>query len=140
MLQAVSRFLTVLDQRKINYDHYPAEEDRKERVRVDFSGDHVNNLTMVFFFDDDGESVNIKCFSICKVTPDKLMDIYVKLNELNYNYRWIKFYLDEDNEVTQSGDAIIDEETAGEECFELLGRYVNILDDCYPEIMKALWA
>lgn len=141
MLASVENFINTLEEKKIKFSHYPPQGERTtEVVKIDYSGKHGNDLSFTFFFDPTGDTVNVKMFSICKVGEEKLMNMYVTLNEINYEYRWIKMYMDNDNEVTASGDAIINPETAGEECFEILLRYLSILDDAYPRIMKALWA
>ena len=133
-------FKSYLEQKDVNYSYFQPEEDRKEAIRVGFSGKNANDIRVLFIFDDNGTSVNVKSFEIAKSSSDKLMDIYVLLNELNYEYRWVKFYVDSDNEVTVSGDAITDEANAGEELFEILVRYIQIIDEVYPRIMKVIWA
>ena len=45
-----------------------------------------------------------------------------------------------DNELIVKMDAILDMDTCGEECKELIYRTVGICDEAYPTIMKALWA
>jgi len=140
MSLVAQNFISVLESKQLRYDYNPATETRNENVIVGFSADNVKNLRLIFFFDGNGRSVNIKCFSICKVPDEKLINVFVILNKLNYDYRWVKYYLDDDNEVTLSGDAILDDDSSGDECFEILVRYVNILDECFPEIMKAIWA
>jgi len=133
-------FKAHLDNSGIKYSYYEPEEGRAEAIRITFGGKHAESITVTFFFDKDANSINIKCFSIAKIPAEKLMDIYVVLNELNAQYRWVKFYIDSDNEITVSGDAITDVATAGAECEEILVRYINIIDEVYPRIMKALWA
>lgn len=137
-------FKAHLDNKDIKYTYYAPDENRNEAIKVAFSGDNAESISILFFFDkkDDGDttSINIKSFSIAKVPTDKLMNLYVALNELNAEYRWVKFYIDKDNEVTVSGDAITDEESAADELEEILLRYINIIDEVYPRIMKALWA
>ena len=133
------KFKSTLENEGVHYDYSPASEERDEYIRVTFSGKNANTLSTVFFFDGNGKSVNVKSYGIANVAEDSLMRMYVKLNELNAQYRWVKFYINSENEVTVSGDAIIDEETGGEECFEICMRYVRIIDECYPGIMKTLW-
>ena len=141
MLEVVASFINTLEEKEIKYRHTAPEKDGdREIIRVGYKGDHGNDLDFVFIFDDNNRSVNIKVWSICKVSEEKLVDMYVTLNELNYEYRWIKLYLDSDNEVTLSGDAVLSEMSAGDECFELLVRYLGILDDIFPRLMKVIWA
>ena len=140
MSLVAERVKMFLDQKGVRYDYYERTESRNEAIKVGFKGDNADSVELYFFFDEDGNSVNIKSFSIAKVSSGKLVDMYVLANELNNEYRWVKFYLDSDNEVTVSGDAIISPETAGEECYEIIMRYVGIIDDVYPRIMKVIWA
>ena len=52
-------------------------------------------------------------------------------------YRW---YLDDDREVTAAVDAVITADTIGAVAYELVQRGVNIIDENYPKVMKALWS
>lgn len=61
-------------------------------------------------------------------------------NLLNQKWRWFKFYLDTDDEYTVSVDAIIDLYTAGEECYELIQRMTDVIDNSYPLIMQSIWS
>lgn len=140
MSLAAESFKKSLEKREYRYSYLPENEEHNEMMRLTFSADNKDHIEIIFFFDEDGNRVNVKCFSIAKVPDTALMNVYVKLNELNEKYRWVKFYIDSDNEVTVSGDAIIDDETAGEECFEICARYIGIIDECYPELMKAMWS
>ena len=42
--------------------------------------------------------------------------------------------------MTVADDAILLPESAGAEVFELMMRMAGIIDQAYPELMKALWA
>lgn len=140
MSYIVETVKSYLDSEGIRYTHFEKEEKRDEAIKISYSTTNADSVSVILFFDDDGNSVNAKSFSIAKVPAAKVMDAHVLLNDLNYEYRWVKFYLDKDNEVTVSGDAIIGPDTAGAECLEIVRRYVNIIDDVYPRIMKVIWA
>ena len=58
----------------------------------------------------------------------------------NAKYRWVKFYIDDDNDICVRSDAILDEGTCGEECREIILRMIGIIDESYPVFMKARWA
>ena len=140
MSYVAERVKSHLEEKDVRYDYYERTESRNEAIKVSYRGDNAESVSVIIFFDEDGESINAKSFSIAKVPSAKLMDIYVLLNEINHEYRWVKFYVDSDDEVTVSGDAIINETTAGEECLEIIHRYVGIIDEVYPRIMKVIWA
>ena len=85
-------------------------------------------------------STIVRIFSIARVPKNKTAAVLEVLNALMIEYRWLRFYLDSDNEVTAAIDAVITEETAAPVAGELLARGLNIVDDIYPRIMKVLWA
>ena len=134
------RVKSFLEEKDVRYDYFERTEERNEAIKVSYRGDNAESVSVILFFDEDGESINVKSFSIAKVPSAKMMDMYVLMNEINNEYRWVKFYLDSDDEVTVSGDAIISAETAGDECLEIIHRYVGIIDEVYPRIMKVIWA
>lgn len=103
-------------------------------VRLGYRGDNFEGLTFTFAFDDDGESVALRVFSIAKFDKEDLPHAYRFCSMMNMEYRWIKFYVDRDDEFTAAIDAVISPETAGEECYELLGRAVAIVDDVYGKL------
>lgn len=140
MSLVAERIKAHFDAKEIRYDYYEPNESRNEAIRVSFGAKNKDSISLLLFIDEDGNSINVKSFSVAKVPENKLMDMYVCLNDLNNQYRWVKFYVDSDNEVTVSGDAIVDEASAGEECLEIVIRYIGIIDDVYPNIMKTLWA
>ena len=45
-----------------------------------------------------------------------------------------------DNDLVMHDDAIVDVDSAAEECFELLVRMLKISEDIKPRIMKAIYA
>ena len=140
MSYVVEKIKQYFDEKGVRYEHFEKSEKRDEALRIVYGGDNADAIKIILFFDEDGGSLNVKSFTIAKVPTAKLMETYVVLNELNNEYRWVKFYVDSDNEVTAAGDAIIDDATAGEECYEIVQRYVNIIDAVYPRIMKVIWA
>ncbi len=140
MSLAAEKFTKFLDEKGLRYEYFERKEGRNEAVRIGYKAENAESISVMFFFDDNERSINVKSFSIVKVPADKLLDIYVLLNGLNCEYRWVKFYVDDDNEVTVSGDAIIDLNSVGEECFEMMLRYIHIIDEVYPRLMKTIWS
>lgn len=128
-------FMSHMDRVGVKYS------DIDERVvRVTYTGDNLKSIPINVFFDKDGEGiVQLACWNIANF-KDKFAAGVLACNNLNSEYRWVKYYLDSDTDVRCCLDAYIDEETCGEECLNLVRRMVNIIDDSYPTFMKALWA
>ena len=120
-----------LNARNLKYDL----SDDKPVIFIKFSGDHINGQSFTLIIDDDGESVALRVFSIFKFEAGQLADAYEFCNKVNNQYRWMRFYVDSDDEFTAAIDAVITPSTAGAECVEILGRAVNIVDSVYGELM-----
>jgi hypothetical protein len=116
-------------------------EDRDEfLVKVTYSGDNLKSIPVYVFFDKDGDPlVQFKCWDIANFKEKEAKGI-LACNEINKQYRWVKFYLDDDADIVASIDAYIDASTCGEECLSLVRRVVNITDAAYPTFAKAVWA
>ena len=115
-------------------------EQKENVIKVVYTGDNMDSIPVVVIFDKDGDPlVSFKCWSIMsfKNKEDSALKI---CNDLNAEYRWVKFYLDSDIEIAASMDAMIDADTCGEECLTLVKRVVSIVDDVYPRFAKARWS
>lgn len=133
-MTAVQIFAHFLDEQEIRY------EIRNEKtLSITYTGDNAPEIRVLFIFGDDGREVAIRCFSVAKVPDNKLAKAYELCSKLNDDWRWVKFFVDSDNEITAADDAVIEPNTLGEECFELLVRCVRIVDKAYPEIMAMVW-
>lgn len=128
-------FIAHMDAKGVKY------MDKGENVvRVAYSGDNLQSIPVFVFFDKDGDPmVQFKCWEIANFNG--AVDAGIRAcNALNAKYRWVKFYLDKDNDVICECDAYIDVGTCGSECLSLVQRVVNIADDAYPDLMRARYA
>lgn len=131
-----AEYLSYMDDKGIKY-----KEMDERRVRVSYSGDNLTTIPIHVIFDKDGDNlVAFDCWEIAKFKEDKLAAGMVLCNSLNEKFRWVKFYIDSDRDLRCQADAIVDHETVGSECSELVRRMVGIIDQAYPEVMKALWS
>lgn len=135
----MSRYAELYTERLDKGDvRYTKEDDHV--VRVAFKGQNADSITILAVFDEEGgPHVAFRCYSILNF-KDKKEAGALACSEINSQYRWIKFYLDKDNEITGAADAILCEEKAGDICFELLVRMTDIVDESYPTFAKARWA
>lgn len=137
MNSAAKLFCDYLDQKNIKYS-----EIDFDTIRLNYRGGNCPSIPVNFTFSDDGRNVAIHSFSIAKIDKEdgkQYLAALLTCSELNKKYRWVKFYLDDDNEITAEDDAVIDPYTTGEECYKLLRHMVNIIDEAYPIIMTMVW-
>lgn len=135
MLMYKQLFMNYMDQNNIKY------VDRGEnRVRVTYNGDNLNTIPIIVIFDKDGgNTVSFKCWDIANFKNKHDAGINV-CNKLNNHWRWVTFCIDDDGDVAASIDSYVDDFNCGELCMNLVRRMVNIIDEAYPDIARALWA
>ena len=128
-------FMNYMDAKGVKYT------DKGEHVvKVVYNGDNLKSIPVYVFFDKDGDSmIQVYCYEIANFNSNVAAGL-LACNEMNKTYRWVKFYIDKDNDLICSLDAYIDDVTCGEECLKLVRRVVNITDEAYPTFMKALWS
>ena len=125
-----------LDEKEIRYDELDGYA-----IGISTSTDVINSVRIIVGF-GEADSVRpwIKSWSIGTFEGDKYGKALVVCNSMNDKFRWAKFFLNSDKDVVVQEDAVVEEATAGEELFELIVRMLNIMDEAYPEFMKARWA
>lgn len=135
------RFEQALIAHELKYDKVEASIDRP-MFAINFGGGDFsfNHVRINVLFDTDGNSVQLVTGTVVRIPKDKTAQALITCNRCNKRFRWVKFYIDDDNDLIVEADGIIDEMTVGEECIELLFRTVSILDDSYGDFMKAIWA
>ena len=131
-VENLRQFCKRLDREKLIY----TKDEEKKKVTLSYNGDNFKSLKFVFLFDDDGESVAIRVWSIEEFTAAQLSDACEFCNRMNNDYRWLTFYIDSDNELTARVDAILSQPSVADECLELLRRTVRIVDKVCGELYK----
>ena len=131
-----SLFKAFLDRKGIRY-----KEGNMGAISIIYNTDNAKSVEVFVAFDDDGKNrVTLISFTIGEFPQSQFAKALVTCNAMNRKYRWVKFYVNDDNCITVSSDAILDEDTCGDECFEYVYRMIRIVDEVYPEFMKARWA
>lgn len=128
------------------------DEFRKQdlKFKVEQIGDNwVLTLTIngkaasyefLFIKDDDvGNDVSVRVFDIVKFPEDRWDKALEVLNHVQQEYRYVRLTLDSKGGVDAQYDFPVEYKNIGEGAFEILLRMTNILDDCYSDLMRALW-
>ena len=136
MLDAMKLTMAYFDSKEIPYDKNEERNVIEARMGIENKG-----LFRVLIIFDTDTIVNIRSYEFCQF-PDNKKDIMFKVcSRVNANYRWVKFFVDEeDNTITISNDAVIQLDSCAEEICELVFRMAGIAQDVYPTFMKALWS
>lgn len=138
LLPVMKRFCDKLEQDNITYS--VVGDDNQGVSILEYIKELSVQLNCVVAFDSEQEyAVQIFIFNLCTI-HNVSVSFMKSLNQLNSRYRWYKFFMDENNNIVLTSDAIIDVSNPHDEIMELLIRGINIAKSSYPDLMKAAWA
>ena len=140
MLPIAEVFVAALD--KANLKHKAVQElpGGESMVVVGVNGKNTS-YDVLFIFDAKGGSVSIRVPRLVTGCPeDKTLNMLDAINDVNARFRWLKLYLDKNQNIVAQADAYANDSVEDSICVKLLIRFVNIIDECYPTLMHALWA
>ena len=127
-------FAACLEEKNLKFDSYETNGG-DSIIDVPYDG----KISKAIFSGDDGQYFSLYIFYE-KVPEEKMTEAVFLCNELNTKYKWVTFFVDTDNDFVFHDDAILSEESAADEAFELLIRMLKIGDDLKPQIMKMIYA
>lgn len=134
MLPCAELFNDLLKSKELHSEYRELDEG-KSMITFPYEGQNFRCI----FSGDKGEYLSLRLF-FEKVPDDKYADVLLVCNALNAQYKWVKFYIDKDNEIALEDDALLSIESAAAEAFELLIRMISIFKDVKPSFMKAIYA
>lgn len=130
------KFLEVLNREGHRYNYMGIDSDDDEQINASFSGDNVDSIDVKIFFDEDLEIVSLRVWRVISFQESDLANVMDKVNELNNDYKFIKFVVDKsDMSVDAKVDCPLrDDANAGEIAYDGLYYIVKLVDAAYPEL------
>ena len=123
----------------LKYKSFSKLPDGRTIMTAGFRQEQVT-FDILFIFESDNRSVYLRVDDLAKVPIDRMYEVLSVLNNLNCQYRWARFYVDKDDEITVQIDHVLVENYSGPVVVELALRIASIVGTGYSEIMKAIWA
>ena len=108
-------------------------------VRAGMSG---KSSTYDFLFiktDAEGNDVAVRVFKVARFKPHQRELALETINEVQKKFRFVRFVLDDDCDVNVEYDFPASYLAIGEGAFDMLIRMTSILDESYPQLMRAVW-
>ncbi len=108
-------------------------------VWLQFGIKNGGNYRIRFISKSDKNDVAVRVFAFISVEKDQIGKILPALNSLNSKYRFVKFVCEDDGNINIEYDFLWSCDAPEKSAEEIVIRIVQIVDDAYPEIMRALW-
>lgn len=116
------------------------EGEKTCSVEAGFKSGAGVNVKIRFISTDDENDVAVRAFQIVSVPEAKRDEVLKKVNELNTQYRYAKFTIDDDGDINVEYDMPVKGANVGECALEMFLRFMKIIDQALPQIMKVIWA
>lgn len=111
-----------------------------EAISIVMSGDNISSLEIGAIFSENNDTVKLVVFELAKFPANKVNDMYKVCNDLNKQYNWAKFYVnEEDGQISVEDDAVIQLDSAGEETFRCIQQLFGVCNIAYPNIMRGIY-
>ena len=113
--------------------------EKSSAVWLQFAVENGGTYRIYLISQDDDNDVEVRVFELAQISEEKKPRLLKLINELNCEYRFTKFTIDEDGDLNIAYDFPVDGENPAACACELVTRFVHIIDEAYPRIMRALW-
>lgn len=134
----ISIISKALDADKIKYNIVNLES--LDIIELSIEGDNTSSLLRIIFADNHTD-IRIRSNSIAKIPPAKADAGYRLMNDLNSNYKYIKFEVFENDIFAEwNFPRTISDDNIGNIAKEIIFIMFKIIDNAYPEIMKVIWS
>jgi len=132
MKNSTKSFIQELKNGDINYK---LEECKGvDRVAINISGSKMKQMRLMCMVYDTNIHIRM---GIGNIPDGKLMSVIQVLNNINAEYRFVKFSIVENKLVTASIDYDFSNCCAGNICLFAVARMIEIVDECYEKIVNS---
>ena len=114
------------------------EVDDCSMVKVQFPLAYSAPINVYFMSIDDDNDVAVRV-DLMRVEAGDGETILAVLNDLNLEYRYVKFTLNGENDVFVAYDMPINGDNVGECAKEILARFQRIIHQVHPKLLHAVF-
>ena len=119
---------------------FTEEDENSSHVWLQFGIKNGGTYKILFISSDNDNDVSVRVFSLLSVEEEQQAKVLLAINMLNSKYRFVKFVLDDDGDVNLEYDYLVHDPDPAASAEEILYRIVNLVDDVYPVLMRAIFA
>ena len=138
MFKATEAICQAFDEAEL---HYNVHESEKNSAVIAGVSTKLTQFDILFISEDDDNDVAVRVYRFVSFDESKTDEMIRLVNELNDDYRFLKFTVDtSDSTITISYDIPVNCEDVGNAAIEIFVKLMRNCDKFYPRIMKVLWA
>ncbi|MBQ6528551.1 MAG: hypothetical protein IJI38_08505 [Clostridia bacterium] len=118
------------------------ESEKLSFVQVAVSGRHFSSLDIMFMSVSDSNDVTLRTSGIVRVPDDRVQAVLQIINDFHNQFRFLRFRIINERDLIASYEIpqSISLDNLGPVAQEMLVRTTDIIDQCYPLIMKTCFS
>lgn len=140
MVHQATRAIQAYLSRTTMLNVYVEEDDTFSAVCLDRTTGYGSQYTIRFISQDEDNDVAVRVFDLLSVKEPSRGRVLPVINSLNNRFRYVKFTLEQDGSVNAEYDYPVPTIHPANSAQEMIGHFTRIIDEAYPELMKALWS
>ena len=136
-----------LDKQEMKYGEDVSEDGEDHIIRMRQQLDNGSVVSIAIVVTENGDTndfIKIKYFGLVRLEENSDRTAFIeKLNEWNSAYRYVKFAVDDEQDVVVDIDLPLDLHTGvfqAENFMAMVGVWLQVLEEVYPALMKLRWA
>ena len=136
-----------LDKQEMKYGEDVSEDGEDHIIRMRHQLDNGRVVSIAIVVTENGDTndfIKIKYFGLVRLEENSDRTAFIeKLNEWNSAYRYVKFAVDDEQDVVVDIDLPLDLHTGvfqAENFMAMVGVGLQVLEEVYPALMKLRWA
>lgn len=107
---------------------------------LQFSVKNGGTYRIRFINTDDDNDTAVRIFGLLNISDDVRPQVMKAVNALNRRFRYAKFVCDDDGDVNIEYDFPVSGSNPAASAREIVIRLVRIVDEAYPELMRAVYS
>ena len=136
-----------LDKQDMKYGEDMSEDGEDHIIRMRQQLDNGSVVSIAIVVTENGDTndfIKIKYFGLVRLEENSDRIAFIeKLNEWNSAYRYVKFAIDDEQDVVVDIDLPLDLHVGvfqAENFMAMVGVGLQVLEEVYPALMKLRWA
>ncbi|MBQ8626658.1 MAG: hypothetical protein IJ419_10910 [Agathobacter sp.] len=143
LFKSTQCFVDLLNEKNWNFRIIPHNADRKnDKLIIPMGSKNLPSIPIQVFFNPDEERVAMYAYNIHTVASDKLILIPNLICDLQNKFIFARWALDNSDNTLQAewyGHVTCGPDT-GAICLSGVQRLTSVVDDCFPIIMRTMYA
>ena len=139
MFQASKAICNVL-KKQHDLKVFTEDSDDSSEAWLSFGINNGPSYKIRFISRDNDNDVAVRVFALMSADEANRSKLLPVINELNAKYRYVKFVCDSDGDLNVEYDFPVTGSSPAESAGEIVARFVRIIDESYPVLMRAMWA